>query len=167
MRRYDLTEAQWQLLTPYLPTNGPKGGRPWNDHRRTINGILWILHTGAPWRDLPEGYGKWQSVYDRFNWWRKNKIWDRILKALQIRLDRQGRIDWDVWMVDGTSVRASRAAAGGGKRGDRKNPWITVWAARAADSARNSTWLLTERESRSDRQSLRHKSTTRSSSRTR
>jgi transposase len=74
--------------------------------------MLWVLWTGAPWRDLPERFGRWQSVYDRFNRWRRDGTFDRIAKALRIRLDRQGKIDWDLWCIDGTSVRAARSAAG-------------------------------------------------------
>ena len=87
------------------------GGR-WSDHRTTPSGMLWVLWTGAPWRDLPERFGRWQSVYDRFNRWRRDGTFDRIAKALRFRLDRQGKIDWDLWCIDGTSVRAARSAAG-------------------------------------------------------
>jgi transposase len=111
-----------------------------------LNGVLWILRTGAPWRDLPERYGPWQTVYEYFNAWRADGTYDRILEALQIRLDREGKIEWDLFCIDGTAVRASRAAAGASKKGlssTRKNRKTTLWAAREADSAANSTWLLT------------------------
>jgi transposase len=108
-----------------------------------LNAIFWLLRTGAPWRDLPERYGPWQTVYEWFNRWRSDGTWDRMLQALQICLDRQGRIDWDLWCVDGTTVRASRAAAGAGKKGAPKNPQTTLWAAQEADSARNCTSLQT------------------------
>jgi len=110
-----------------------------------LNGILWILRTGAPWRDLPERYGPWQSVYEYFTAWRASGTYDRILKALQIRLDSEGKIDWDLFCVDGSIVRASRSAAGASKKvssSTRKNPETTVWAAREGDSAANFTWLL-------------------------
>jgi len=113
-----------------------------------LNGMLWILRSGAPWRDLPERYGNFKSVNARFNRWRSDGTFDRILKSLQIRLDKQGKIDWDLWLVDGTSIRASRAAAGARKKkgpSTPPSPPTTLWVAAAADSAASSTWLLTER----------------------
>ena len=129
MARYELTDDEWNLLKGLFPTQ--KRGGKWNDHRTTLNGMLWILRSGAPWRDLPDRYGKWKSVYHRFNRWRRDGLFDRILKALQIRLDKQGKIDWDLWLVDGSNVRASRAAAGARKKGgSTSNPTTTHWAAR-------------------------------------
>lgn len=146
MRRHELTDEQWELVHPILPPRTARTGRPPSDPRQMLNGILWILRTGAPWRDLPERLGPWQTVYDHFRRWRRQGVYDRILEALQIRLDRDGHIDWDLWCIDGSSVRASRAAAGAGKKvaaGTPRSPKTTVWAARAADSQANSTWLLT------------------------
>jgi transposase len=160
MARYELTDDEWELLKGLFPSQ-KRGGR-WNDHRVTLNGMLWILRSGAPWRDMPERYGKWKSVYDRFNRWRREGFFDRILKALRIRLNKQGKIDWDLWLVDGSNVRASRAAAGARKKGgaaSTSNPPITRWAARAADGDQSSTWLLTERALCSPSPSLRGKRT--------
>ena len=110
-RRHGLTDAQWELIKDLFP-NQARGGR-WGDHRTLFNGILWILHTGAPWRDLPRAtYGPWQTVYERFNRWSKDGTWGRLLEALHVRLDAQGKIDWELFCVDGSSVRASRSAAG-------------------------------------------------------
>ena len=149
MRRYELTEEQFELIEDLLPRNGGRGGQ-WNDHRLTLNGIFWILHSGAQWREVPERYGCWQSVYDRFVRWRRDGTLDAILRRLQMRLDQDGRIDWDLWCIDGTNVRASRSAAGArrGTKTPRKNRRITRWAAAAAGGAANSTWLLTARASR-------------------
>ena len=150
MRRYELTEEQYDLIGDLLPCNGKRGGQ-WNDHRATLNGIFWILHTGAQWREMPERYGKWQSVYDRFVRWRRDGTLDAILHRLQMRLDEAGRIDWDLWCIDGTNVRASRSAAGARRREQkmsRPSRRITRWAAAAADGAASSTWSLTARELR-------------------
>ena len=143
MRRYELSDEQWELIRDLLPANKKQRGCPWKDHRAILNAILWLLRTGAPWRDLPERYGPWQTVYDRFRRWQREGLFDRILEQLQIRLDAEGRIDWDLWCVDGSSIRASRAAAGAGKKGATESPETTLWAAREADSAANCIWLLT------------------------
>jgi transposase len=74
------------------------------------------LHTGTPWRDLPDRYGPWQTVYERFNRWRADGTWDRLATRMLGDLDRRGRIDRDQWSVDGTVIRASRAAAGAAKK---------------------------------------------------
>ena len=125
MRRHELTDEQWAVLKDLLPASSARG-RPRRHRREVLNAIFWLLRTGAPWRDLPERYGPWQSVYHWFNQWRGDGTWDWMLKALQIRLDREGRIDWELWCVDGTTIRASRAAAGAGKKGAPKNPQTTL-----------------------------------------
>lgn len=146
MKRHEVTDEQWELIQPILPKRTAKTGRPPSDPRVMLNGILWILRTGSPWRDLPERFGPWQTVYDHFAKWRALGAYDRILEALHIRLDADGAIDWDLWCIDGSSVRASRAAAGASKKAavaTRKSQKTTLWAAREADSAASSTWLLT------------------------
>lgn len=115
-RRGDLTERQWKRMKTLLPAQKPETGRPSNDHRITINGILWILRTGAPWRDLPSRYGKWQTVSGRFYRWRRSGIWQKILQSLQQQADASGQIDWEVHYVDGSVIRAHQHAAGA-KRG--------------------------------------------------
>lgn len=147
MRRYELTDEQWELMADLFPAERGKG-RPYRSHRGVVDGIMWILNSGSPWRDLPERYGPWKTVYNRFNRWRKEGLFDRILERLQIRLDEEGRIDWDLWCVDGSNVRAHVAAAGAGKKGVKKNPKTTLWAAREAGLGRKSMWLLTAKELR-------------------
>src|SRR5262249_26206299 len=115
MKRHELSDPQWGLVAPFFPTNGHRGGQ-WKDHRTVLNGILWRLNTGAPWRDLPERDGKWKRVHARLTKMRQSGLLDRILEALQLRLDEAGLIDFDLWCVDGSSVRASRAAAGASKK---------------------------------------------------
>src|SRR5829696_1163702 len=89
MARGDLTDEQWEPLEPHLPPRKPKRGRPNADHRRIINGMLWIDRTGSPWRDLPEKYGPWRTVASRFYRWQKGGVWDRVLKALQSQKDAE------------------------------------------------------------------------------
>ena len=115
-RRGDLSHDQWQKLNPLLPAQKPEVGRPNNDHRTTINGILWVLRTGAPWRDLPERYGAWETVSGRFYRWRKSGLWQQILARLQQQADAEGKVNWDTHVVDGSVIRAHQHAAGA-KRG--------------------------------------------------
>ena len=122
MRRHELSDQQWERLEPLLPRRSPKGGPQYRNLRRTIHGMLWIFGTGAPWRDLPERYGPWQTVYHRFNQWRKEGTWDRIVAGLQAELDREGKIDWNLFCIDGSSIRASRAAAGARKGANPPRP---------------------------------------------
>jgi transposase len=117
MKRGDLTDKQWARLQPLLPPHKPRTGRPNHDHRNMINGMLWILRTGAPWRDLPERYGSVGSVSSRFYRWCQAGIWPRILAALQTEADAAGEIDWQTHYVDGTTVRAHHHAAGAKKGG--------------------------------------------------
>ena len=106
-RRHELTDAQWARLAPLLPPRKPS-----KDDRLVINGILWKLATGAPWRDLPERDGPWQSIYTRFRRWRRAGVWDRMLAAVQQQADAAGELDWAVHFVDGTVIRAHQHAAG-------------------------------------------------------
>jgi transposase len=151
-KRHSLTDEQWELIDPLVPRSTAKTGRPASDRRLMVDGLFWILSTGAPWRDLPERFGPWQTVYDHFSRWRRGGVYDRIIEALQIKLDRNGLIDWDLWCVDGASVRGSRASAGADKkvsRGTRTNRPTTRWAAAEAGLDRSSTWFLTAVELRS------------------
>lgn len=107
MHRGDLTHEQWARLEPLLPPRKPRTGRTTRDHRRLINGILWLLRTGAPWEDLPERYGTRGTVSSRYYRWRKAGIWDRIFADLQAQADADGTLDWTIHFVDSTSVRAS------------------------------------------------------------
>ena len=114
MSRHDMTDREWDTIRVYLPKmQSGKPGRPWADHRRTLNGILWVLYVGAPWRDLPLEYGKWQTVYGRFRRWCKDGIWEKIWKNLLKRIDHKGLLDRTLWCVDGTIVRAHVSAVGG------------------------------------------------------
>ncbi|MDX2561212.1 IS5 family transposase [Streptomyces sp. TX20-6-3] len=101
-------------LKPHLPSSGLRGGR-WNGHRKVISGILFRVRTGIPWRDLPERFGGWKTVYERHRRWSADGTWDRILRAVQADADLAGRIDWSMVSVDSTSCRAHQHAAGARK----------------------------------------------------
>ena len=129
MHRHALSDEQWQRLRAVLPNQvfGPKGKI---GDRQSIEAVLYRGKTGIPWRDLPERFGPWKSVYNRFNNWSKHGHWTRIFKALRIRIDKTGSI------VDGSSVRAHQDAAGG-KGGSSP----TAWAALEVVFQRRSTPL--------------------------
>ena len=131
--RGDLTNEQWERLRPLLPPEKPRTGKPNKGHRAIINGILWKLRTGAPWRDLPERYGPWSTVHSRFRRWRLAGAWDRLFAAVQQQADAAGQVDWAVHFLDGTVVRAHQHAAGakGGTRRRRRSG-----AARGASARR-------------------------------
>ena len=126
--RHELTDDQFAKLAPLLPPERPATGRPNHDHRRILNGILWRLKTGAPWRDVPVRYGKWDTVYSRFRRWQRSGVWARVLAALQADADARGELDWDLHSVDGTVVRAHQHAAGA-KKGAAIKPSAAAKAA--------------------------------------
>jgi transposase len=139
MQRHELTDAQFKWLEQFLPANGDRGGQ-WRNHHQVLNGIFWHLRTGSQWRDLPQRYGPWQTVYERFNRWRKEGLWDTIVEALQVYLDQLGKLDWDLWCIDGTNVRAHRCAAGAGKKGGQRSRKTMALAAPEAATPPRSTW---------------------------
>jgi transposase len=96
MNHKELTETQWEQLQPLLPPQKPRTGRPNLDHRQLVNGILWLLRTGAPWRDVPERYGPWQTVASRFYRWRRAGIWQHLFEAVQQQADVAGRLEWAI-----------------------------------------------------------------------
>jgi transposase len=112
--RGELTDAAWAQIAPLLPI-ARRRGKQWSDHRRVINGILWKIRTGAPWRDLPERYGPWQTCYDRFVRWRRDGTWDRLLAHAQTKSDAVGEVIWEV-SLDSTVARAHQHAAGARRR---------------------------------------------------
>jgi transposase len=76
-----LTDEEWEMVEPLLPKE-PPAGRPYNDHRTVLGGIMWVARTGSSWREMPEEYGKWESAYRRYELWVKQGLWQRILQAL-------------------------------------------------------------------------------------
>ena len=90
---------------------------PYKDHRTVINGILWVLRTGAPWRDIPSRYGPWGTCSTRFHRWTRQGIWQKALQALQAEADQNGQLDWNVTALDGSYIKAHPHAAGAKKGG--------------------------------------------------
>jgi len=119
MSAYALTDFEWSVIQPLLP-NKPRGV-PRVDDRRVLNGIFWVLRTGAPWRALPAEFGPYTTCYNRFVRWRRAGVFDRIMQAVS------EAYDGDVQMIDSTSVRVHQHAANA-----KKATRITVWAAHAA-----------------------------------
>lgn len=119
-----MTDEEWARLTPHLPESGRRGGR-WCDHRVVIDGILFRIRTGIPWRDLPERFGSWKTVYERHRRWSADGTWDRIFQVVLADADAQGRIDWSMVSVDSTSCRAHQHAGGAPRRAPRvpKRRW--------------------------------------------
>jgi transposase len=134
-RRYELTDEAWERIEPLLPRQR-RGGR-WADHRTVLNGMFWVLNSGAQWRDMPERYGSWETVYGRYRRWTREGLFDRILQRLHVSLDEDGRIDWSVFDVDGSNVRAHRSAAGASKKTGRTSPPTTPWDDPAGALARS------------------------------
>ncbi|WP_435594498.1 IS5 family transposase [Streptomyces panacea] len=125
MGRGDLSDAGLERLRPFLPVSNGRCGR-WRDHRQVIDGILHRVRTGVQWRDLPEPFGPWKTVYEWHRLWSADGTWERLLQQVQAAADTAGEIDWDI-SVDSTIVRAHQHAAGArtgpppapGKRGRR------------------------------------------------
>ena len=112
LNREELTDEQWARLAPLLPPQRPRTGRPARDHRTVIGAILWVLRTGAPWRDLPERFGPWGTAYSRFRRWAATGVWQLVLDSLQRDAEARGELDRTTHYVDGTTVRAHQSAAG-------------------------------------------------------
>jgi transposase len=132
MGRYDLTEKEWQAIKPHLP-NKPRGV-PRVDDRRVLNGIFWVLRSGAFWSDLPERYGPPTTIYNRFNRWRKAGVWDRLMDEIT-RL-----YDGDVQMIDTSIVRVHQHGATA-KRGVEIDVWVVPEVASPRKSMRLSTGM--------------------------
>lgn len=137
MHRHALTDEQWDRLQRVLPKRetGPESLR---GDRSFVDAVLYRAKTGVPWRDLPERFGPWKTVYNRFSRWAKRGVWRKVFKALQLQVDETGSI------VDATIVRAHQDAAGG-KGGSSTMVWVVL----GADSPASSTSSRTPRAARS------------------
>ena len=145
MQGYELTDFEWRVIEPLLP-NKPRGV-PRVDDRRVLNGIFWVLRTGAPWRALPTAFGPPTTCYNRFVRWRKAGVWDRILAAVS------QAYDGNVQMIDSTSVRVHQHAANSKKppgslygplvrRADHQNPRAhrRAWPAHRTGADAGPSW---------------------------
>jgi transposase len=122
IKRYELSDAQWERLAPLLPGKVSDPGRTGADNRLFLNGVLWVLRSGAHWRDLPERYGKWKSLHKRFTRWAKAGVWERVFASLIKDRDNQ------YLMLDSTLVRAHQQAATG-----KGGPAIRLWGVAEED----------------------------------
>lgn len=108
MIRSDVTDAEWEIIGLVLPAERGRGCRPAHDNRRFLNGMLYVLRVGCPWRDMHERYGKWNSVYVRFRRCLEQGVWDALLQTL---VDLGLTDDWQ-HMIDSTTIRGHSQAAG-------------------------------------------------------
>lgn len=121
-KRYELSDIQWRRIAGLLPGKASDPGRTGSDNRLFVNGVLWVLRSGARWSDLPERYGNWKTVHKRFTRWAKNGVWERVFENLT------GDPDNQYLMLDTTLVRAHQQAATG--KGGTK---IRLWGAPEED----------------------------------
>jgi transposase len=101
-----LTDAQWERIAPLVPGKKGDPGRSGEDNRRFVEGVLWMVRTGAPWRDLPEYFGKWSSVWKRFRRWALKGVFEKLFQALS------DEPDFEYALIDGTIVKVHRHATG-------------------------------------------------------
>lgn len=121
----DLTDEQWQLLEPLIPKPPLRSdgrGRPWRAAREVLNGILWVLRTGAPWKDLPERYPPYQTCHRRFQQWAQDGTVEKILRALAEDLEERGDIDLSEAFIDGTFSPARKGGSVLGKPRRARGP---------------------------------------------
>ena len=139
-RRYELTDEEWGRIESLLRGRpGDPGGRG-KDNRLFVNAVIWVMRTGAPWRDLPERFGHWNSVFVRFNRWAKSGVWTEVFRTLQ-------HPDLSTIMLDSTVIRAHQHAAGA-VADEKKSPTAKPSAGRGADTVPNSTSRSTRTASR-------------------
>jgi putative transposase len=106
-----ITDELWELVEPVLPANAGRRGRPWRDHRRVLEAIIWRFRTGSPWRDVPAEFGPWQTLWKRHRRWSTDGTYQQIFERALAERDTAGKLDWLV-SVDSTIVRAHQHAAG-------------------------------------------------------
>jgi putative transposase len=112
LRTDAISDDLWAVIEPALPANGRRRGRPWNDHRRTLEGIAWRFRTGSPWRDLPTEFGPWQSVWERHKRWSTDGTYAKMFAAVREEAGVEDEELLELISIDSTSVRAHQHAAG-------------------------------------------------------
>ena len=130
-----LTNEQWEIIKPFVPGNefnSGKRGRPWREPREVMDGILWILRTGAQWKDLPDKYPPYQTCHRRYQEWVKNGVLERILQALAKDLKDRGGLDLSECFIDGTFAPAKKGGF----------TWARPSVARVQRSWRSQTALV-------------------------
>lgn len=133
MRRHEITDDSWNRIKNLLPGKQGDPGVTAKDNRLFVNAVLWIAKTGAPWRDLPERFGNWNSVWRRFDRWARKGVWERVFRELQ-----DPDLEW--LLLDSTVIRAHQHAAGAKKGLPTKYPNSRHWAAPEAASPPRSTY---------------------------
>jgi putative transposase len=119
LRRHELSDSQWEFVRKIIPGKATDPGRSGKDNRRFLNAVLYVARTGIPWRDLPERFGRWNSVWRRFDRWCANGVWTKITAIL-------GEPDLEELQLDSTSVKVHQSACGSRRRsGEKKRKPIT------------------------------------------
>ena len=121
-KRYELTDTQWRRISGLVPGKAGDPGRTGADNRQFVNGVLWVLRSGAHWHDLPERYGKWKTVHKRFTRWAEAGVWEKVFASLAVAPDNE------YLMLDSSLIRAHQQAATG--KGGTK---IRLWGAPEED----------------------------------
>src|SRR5438552_11442788 len=126
----DLTPAQWEILNILIPAPTPRRdgrGRPWKDRRAVLNGILWVLRTGAPWADVPDRYPSYQTCHRRFQQWVRSGVMKRVLQALALDLKARGALDVREAFIDGSFAPAKKRAQKSKKKSAANEPREWQW----------------------------------------
>lgn len=124
-RSVRLTDEQWEKIEPLLPELGSRG-RPWRDSREVLEGILWVLRTGARWKDLPKEYPSPSTCWRRLRIWEEQGVWLKVWRAFLTELNEKERIDWSEAFIDGTFAPAKKGATASERRsaGRAQSSWF-------------------------------------------
>ena len=124
-----VTDAQWIRIEPFIPAQRrtPKGGRQRADDRACLEGILWVLRTGARWRDLPEAYPSPATCWRRLGEWEEAEVWEEVWRAFLSELDQRGLIGWEECFIDGTFAPAKKGALVSAKHAKVRGQSLWYW----------------------------------------